>query len=293
MKNKLFILTLSWNGADKLNSLYHSLIPNLTDIDYRWLIKDNGSKDNSLETISTWKNSNVIAFDYKDNKQNFSEGCNLLFNVVENNNSNINEDILDDEDYILLLNNDIIFNDEQSLKKMIQIMEDDEHVGVVGCKLTYPNSDKIAHSGVVFSERTWKLPINYRDGQIEESKDRLNREFQAITGAVLLTKVKYYKEIYKTNKSNINGLNELFVWSFDDVDACLSIKYNLNKKVIYCGETNISHSVSATLKKNPINKLMEKYNINLFLKLWSGKYIYDRELYMNDPKFNLYKKVLK
>lgn len=275
----LYILTLSFNGKDKLEKLYPTLINNLNNIKYKWLIKENGSSDNSNEYIESLNNENIHLIKYPHNRDNFSQGCNFLFNEVKTT----------DDDYILLLNNDIIFNDDNSIKNMISIIEKDNNVGVVGCKLTYPDQKTLQHTGVVFSDKTYRLPTNFRCKEAVDKTASEDREYQAITGAVMLTKAKYYNDICQTNKSGINGLDENYVFCFEDVDACLAIKYNMNKKIVYCGNTNVSHEESATLNKNPMNKLFMSHNMKYFTTKWFGKYSMDREDYIKNNKHKLYK----
>lgn len=54
------------------------------------------------------------------------------------------------------------------------------------------------------------------------------------------------------------------------MDACLSIKYNQNKKIIYCGEAYAYHEESASLRQNPINKMMLPHNVSRFIEKWSS-----------------------
>lgn len=267
MKNiKLYILTLNWNGEDKLKRLVPSLIPSLNNINYEWFIKDNNSSDNSVDYLKSLENKNIHITEYKDNLHNFSQGCNYLFDVVAPEDSSL----------ILLLNNDIIFNDFVSIKNMISLFKDD--VGVVGAKLLFSNTNKLQHAGVVF-HNNHKLPYHFR---INEDSDKLsskNRYFQAVTGACLLTKSEYYK--------NIKHMDANYHWAFEDIDLCLQINKNLNKKIIYCGDTNIFHEESATLKKNPVKNLFMQHNINYFFSKWTGRYIIDHGMYVNNPNFNL------
>jgi O-antigen biosynthesis protein len=273
--NKLYILTLNWNGEDKLKKLYPSLTKNLDEIEYEWHIKDNASTDESFNFIEEWRqyNQNIIPYKYPNNIQTFAEGCNFLFNSVRSE--------IKDNDNILLLNNDIIFQDTSSIKNMLKIIENDD-VGVVGAKLNYANNPKhLQHAGVIFDKKYNSLPFHFRPNEIEDDKSRQNREFQAITGAVLLTKWKYVK--------SINLFDTNFKWCFDDIDLCFKIKYNLNKKIIYCGNTNILHEESATLKKNPVNKLFMTHNVKYFQSKWNGRYILDHHFYLNDPNYKLHK----
>jgi GT2 family glycosyltransferase len=273
----LYLLTLTWNGAEKLSKLKESLIPALHDLDYTWLIKDNASRDNTLEMASQWK-ENIKVIPYHNNSQNFSEGVNFLFKEANPK----------DDDMIMLLNNDIIINDTKSIHSMKKILESDSAVGAVGARLLFTGTDKLQHAGVVFDSR-YNAPIHYRLNEKSDSNAEKNREFQVVTGAVLLTRAGYFKEVCTTNKSGIHGMDEKFHWAFDDVDFCLSIKHNLKKKIVYCGKTNIFHEESASLKKNPANKLFMNHNLTLLRDKWTNKAVLDRELYETSTKYNLYK----
>lgn len=272
--SRLFIMTLTWNACDLLTKLKESLIPALNGLDYKWIIKDNNSKDDTVKVASSW-GDNITVISYKDNFQNFSEGMNYIFNFISPK----------DDDFILLLNNDITFGDITSIKNMISLLKDD--VGVVGAKLLYSNTNRIQHAGVIFPNHG--LPLNYRRGDLDDDIASQNRYFQAVTGAVLLMKANTYKNICTTNKDGVNGLDQNLKWCFDDIDACLSIYYNQNKKIVYCGQTKIYHQESHSLKRNPINKLFMEYNVNYFSNKWKNKYINDLDKYSTNTKYNLIK----
>lgn len=277
--NHLYIFTLNYNKRDSLTTLKESLLPNLVDIPFTWLIKDNASTDNSYDIASTWDEGNkkqINVIKYANNQQNFSEGMNYLFNQASPK----------DNDYVLLLNNDIKFNDTTSIKKMISIMNKDKNVGVVGARLLFPNTNKLQHCGVVFVP-PHKLPMHYRVHETSDYSAEQNRLFQVVTGAVLLMKAGDYKRVH-TNNNGVMGMDEEFRWCFDDVALCLSVGIKMQKKIVYCGQTNISHESSATLKTNPVNKLFMNHNVNQLIQKWGGKYKVDKELYVKNPKYNLY-----
>lgn len=272
----LHILTLTWNACDKLTKLKDSLIPSLKDIDYTWWIKDNGSADDTVAVASTW-GENIKVVPYKNNLQNFSQGMNFIFNEANPR----------DNDFVLLLNNDIVFSDTNSIKQMMDVMSD-HSVGAVGARLLFTDTDRLQHAGVVFI-KSHGLPLHFRSNQKTDDDAEKNRLFQVVTGAVLLTKANYYRGIFK-NANGICGMDENYHWAFDDVDMCLSIKNNLKKKIVYCGKTKIFHEESASLKKNPANKLFMKHNSNYFLNKWHDKCEMDLDIYTSNPKHNLYKK---
>lgn len=273
---KLWILTLSWNGLAKLTTLKDSLLPALNGIDYTWLIKDNGSVDNTVSVASGWGDS-IKVCPYKDNRQNFSAGVNYLFKEASPA----------DNDLVMLLNNDVIFNDTSSINSMLSIIEKDNNVGVVGARLLYTSTNKLQHAGVVF-DPTYKTPMHFRAGQETDASAEKSRHFQVVTGAVLVTRAGLFKKANATNPSGISGMDENYHWAFDDVDLCLSIKYNLGKKIIYCGKTNIFHEESATLKKNPANKMFLQHNLNYLFNKWRSRYVIDKDIYNRDPNHNLY-----
>lgn len=271
----LHLLTLTWNAADKLDKLHTSLMPSLDGIDHHWWIKDNASKDDTVAKASSWGDT-VTVIPYKDNRQNFSEGCNFLFQAAQPN----------DNDFIMLLNNDIIFNDKESIKSMMSIMQKDNSVGAVGARLLYTNTETLQHAGVIFTP-TFKTPQHFRAGQKSDDDAMRNREFQVVTGAVLLTKAEYFKKAF-SNKSGVSGMDENYHWAFDDVDLCLSIKYNMGKKIVYCGNTNIFHEESASLKKNQVNKLFLSHNLQYLYRKWDTRYVIDMDAY-KDTRHNLYR----
>ena len=276
---KLFILTLSYQGKDKLEKLYPTLINSLTHINYEWWIKNNdGTNDNSSLFINGQNNSKINIIDYPNNLESFARGCNFLF--AEANPK--------DDDLVLLLNNDITFNDTSSIQKMINIINNDDTVGIVGCKLNYNNTNTGQHFGVVFGRERNMLPWHFRVNEKEDNNARKNREFQALTGASLLTRAGHYRNT-PLNKSGFYGLNENYIWMYEDIDFNLHVKYNLNKKIVYCGETNIYHEESATLKKNPQNKLFLSHNVNYFKQKWGKNLEEDHSKYLKDPNYMLYK----
>lgn len=253
----LYIMTLHWNKRQVLNDLKSSLFNNLDSIDFRWLIRDNNSTDDSINIINSWEDSRVNLIRFSHNKDSFSRGMNFLFKEANPK----------DDDMILLLNNDIIFNNNTSIRNMIKILQNDSEVGLVGAKLNYlDNPSKLQHCGVLFNSYNG-LPFHYRSGVNEAERDRVNRYYPAITGAVALCSGKIYRNCFN-NSSGYVGLNEKYFFGFEDIDFCLRIIHHLKKRIVYCGETNILHEESASLKKNPVHKMFFTQNCKIFMEAW-------------------------
>lgn len=284
INKKIHILTLSYNGEKLLQKLRKGLADNLNYItmengsikhgwDYpEWYIRDNGSKDNTIEEINSWKyDSNILlsttVFPVNHNRDNFSKGVNYLFEKAKPK----------DDDLILLLNNDIEFNDYESLNNMINLLTKD--VGIVGARLLYPGTNKLQHAGVIFSERYGNMPYHYRHGEESDSNSCKNRYFQAVTAACCIFKASDFRRA--------GYLNEDLWWAFEDIFFALMV--GREKKIAYCGQTNISHGESKTLKLNPVNKMFLQQNVKKFKDAWLGKYEIDHDKYLKDPDYNLIK----
>jgi GT2 family glycosyltransferase len=263
MKQKLFIQTLNWNGKGLLERLYKTLIPAVEMFDFKWLVKDNGSKDGSIEFLKSIENDRVDVLYCGHNTDSFSSGMNILFERAKPA----------DDDLILLLNNDVWFGDKTSVVEMNKLLTED--VGEVGARILLPDSNKLQHAGVYFSKRYNYFPYHYKHHEPSDAETEKNRELQAVTAALALLRAGDYRRVCTYNKSGRVGFDEKYFFSFEDIDLSLSIKYNLGKRIIYCGKTNVYHEESSTLKKNPMHKLMMSTNCTLFRKKWEGVYKHD------------------
>lgn len=264
----LHIFTLTWNNLNKLEKLKSDLDDLNTKLngEVRWHIRDNGSKDNTYETINKWQG--VTAYNIGHNRDSFSQGVNFLFDHT----------MPEDDDLILLLNNDIRIANTDSILEMIRLMKPD--VGVVGCRLLYPGTNKLQHAGVIFGVRYGSMPYHFRHKEQNDKNSEKNRYFQAVTAACCLIRSGDFKKV--------GGFDLGFKWAFDDIDFCLSLGA-LGKKIVYCGKTEIYHEESASLNKNPVNKMFLAQNVAYFKKKWwkNGKPIYtlDHEFYLKDPNY--------
>jgi len=270
-------LTLTWNGKPLIAKLADSLRLGFLSTGLRciWHVRDNGSTDGTKEFFDRiyWKQD--IRYYYEShNRDNYAKCNNDLFTCALMDSQsllNINED------YVLFINNDIEIIDPTSLRKMLDLFRDG--VGVVGSRLLYP-SGKIQHGGVVFPKEYIGLPKHLGVGEAPTKYTSLNREFQAVTFACALVRASCIVGLQ--NKK----IDEDYHWCFDDVNTCLDIVYRQKKRILYCGETNIIHHESETLKKNPINKVYEKHNFAKLRREWGnivdydyGKYLTGREGY--------------
>jgi GT2 family glycosyltransferase len=266
----IHVLTLTWNGLPFLKKLKSGLFKNLkkTKQEYKWYIRSNGCNDGTVDEISKWANTEVLKINH--NMDSYSNGVNSLFRLAKPKGS----------DLILLLNNDVEFKDDISLRNMLHLMNK-TNAAVCGCRMMFPNSNKISHVGVCLSGNHNSLPWHLRVGEQLDNNDKKDRYFQAVTAACCFV---------RANNLERAGLfdNQLY-WAFDDISLCLEISLNQKEKIVCCGRTEIEHETSATLKKNNYNKLYLKKNVNYFKSKWGGKYKLDYNTYLRNRKYNVVK----
>ena len=275
----IHILTLTWNGLDKLKKLKPTLEKVVVPLGQpvRWYIRDNGSTDGTVEWLENYKSQWVdMQPDYFDhNRDNFAKCVNGLI-LSAHFNIKASEDGITrfgKDDFILLLNNDIEFADQMSLHNMMKLMKDPK-IGVVGTRLLYNGTNKLQHGGVIFGKRYGNMAYHYRYQEESDKIAQKNRYFQAVTAACCLIRGSAFEE-----------MDEKFHWCFEDIDLCLRIGA-AGWKIAYCGQTKIYHEESATLNKNPVNKMFMSQNVKRFKKKWFGKYNLDHEKYLKNSNYN-------
>jgi len=129
---QVFVIILNWNGwrntKECLESLYESDYPN-----FKTILVDNGSTDDSLLRIKEWKEKNMA-----DNLFVLETGKNLGFSG--GNNRGIKYALENGADYLLLLNNDIVLQ-KDTISKLLSLIEKDKKIGAVFPKILDENGN--------------------------------------------------------------------------------------------------------------------------------------------------------
>lgn len=262
------IITTTYSGSWDRLIKYMPAVLN-ADADFKWYIWVNGADENIKKLLDSQEN--VYPIYNKDNSGSFSY----------NNNKAAAEG---DGKYILLLNDDVEPLDQQWLSCMANVLEKDDRVGAVGSLLLYPDKELVQHCGVFFSRKTNNLPfhIHYRQ-PIKKVKRFIEtpRYYQAVTGACMLVR--------REDWDSVGGLDEGYKYGYEDIDLCLKLKHQLNKRSVYIQQARLVHheGISDFGKKESHPNL--QHNIEVFRDKWTGKYIDDLDFYLRDPKFMVYR----
>lgn len=161
--------------------------------------------------------------------------ANYAFNYAK-----INNDALQHASgsYLLFLNNDIEWYEQNTLSKILGVAQL-ENVGAVGCKLLYPNQT-IQHAGVIMGYH--EIAGHIGVGQAKDMPGYYGRNISlfntsAVTAACLMVK----RELFES----VGGFDEQLAVAYQDVDLCLKL-LTLDKYNVHVGNIEMYHHESIT-----------------------------------------------
>jgi hypothetical protein len=165
------IIIVNWNQEKLLATCLSSLKSKTEYSNYNVIVVDNGSVDGSVELVKqSFPWADVVAL---DKNYGFSIGNNkgIVYALKKYK-----------PQYVLLLNNDVEIVQANWLSKMVSVAESEDNVGIVGCKLIYPNG-KTQYIGtkVTVNGLTWLNPS--KEGNFPEVFD-----VDSVLGACFLIK---------------------------------------------------------------------------------------------------------
>ncbi|TDX43658.1 hypothetical protein C7954_11539 [Halanaerobium congolense] len=292
---KVNIILLNYNGVkdtiECLESLRCITYPN-----YNIVVVDNNSTDESFLNIDNWcKNQlsgirKVTNFSYKkDNlkvheyNQNDSEkskkkiGVNDFFSKITliksnknlgfagGNNIGIEYSLKFNSDYILLLNNDTLV-ENNFLDHLVECLEGNNSAASAPAIYKYPEKKKIwFYKG----RRNWYkgLGLNIDYTAMAKSLEKpIKTDF--LTGCCMLLNTNLLKD------QDLLKLDEDYFLYYEDDDFSAKIR-NHNLDLLFCPNSKIYHKVSASVgKTNPILSYYFTRNRLLFMKKNSPNIIY-------------------
>lgn len=168
-------------------------------------------------------------------------------------------------EYLVLLNNDTEAHPGW-LARMLEAAAT-PGAGAVGARLLYPDGT-LQHAGVYLAPlhlggagfyAAHDLP--HAPGETPYAKAR--REYQAVTGACLVTPRQLYIES--------GGLDEGFWNGYEDVDYCLKLRAR-GLRIIYAGDAVLTHFES---QSGPQRFRKLSWNIGRLAERWNGRVHYD------------------
>ena len=203
-----------------LDSLKKVMYQNLSII-----VVDNNSKDDSFEILKEYEDDRIIVME-----SGFNGG------FAFGNNFGIRKALENDSDYVLLLNNDTVV-DSDFLMPLLQVAENDKHVGIVTSRIMfYPDTDRIWYAG---GKVDWNNLRAIHCGLGEKISEKFSQKSTVdfASGCCML--------IPKNTIKEVGLLPEEYFMYYEDMDYCIMVA-DKGLKIEYVPESVIYHCVSSS-----------------------------------------------
>jgi len=239
MNKLVYIILVNYNGAiDTINCI--NSINKITYLNFRVVIIDNGSEDDSADIIKNYiltieQNERFELIKSKENL-GFSGGNNVGIQYALNNGA----------DYILLLNNDTIVEND-FIDHLICVYS--EKTGISIGKILYlSDKSRIWYAGGSINNKLASVKHYNFNKKDQHDKQIMNVTFA--TGCCMLISKKIITEI--------GFLDESYFLYWEDTDYSFRV-INAGYKIIYNPSAIVYHNVSSSTIKG--SKLMQYYEL--------------------------------
>jgi O-antigen biosynthesis protein len=166
--------------------------------------------------------------------------------------------------FVLFLNNDTIPLDGW-LDGLVDELQTHPEVVVAGSKLLYEDG-LVQHAGIIFERGSRNLYHPNRLLRADDPRVDRRRELQAVTGACLMIRARWFMEC--------GGFCEEFQTGYEDVDLCLTVRRR-GGLVVYQPKSALIHLESQT----PGRMRHEAENWALFHRRWAEQLLSDEDDY--------------
>ncbi|MBN1183767.1 MAG: glycosyltransferase family 2 protein [Bacteroidales bacterium] len=219
----VYIILVNWNRPQDTLECVRS-INKSNYLDYKIIVVDNGSSDNSIRLIED-EGGDLVLLQSKENL-GFTGGNNLGIEYALEQNA----------DYIFLLNNDTIVAADGILK-MLEVMNSDSNIGIVSPKiLFYDRPDIIWFGGATFNEY---FIIGRMNGYGSKDDSLYNKQddIPFASGCAMLIRRKVIE--------NTGVLCNDFFAVMEDIEFSLRVRNN-GYKIKYVPSSLVYHKESIT-----------------------------------------------
>jgi len=250
----LSIIIVNYNVKEFLQNLIYSIEKASSNLTKEIIIIDNASDDGSVDFIKEkFPQIKLIA---NQTNLGFGKANNIGLKQASGK-------------YVLLINPDTLVA-EDTFEKMIKFFEQNENVGLAGCKILNPDGTlqlacrrsfpgpwtsftKVTGLSTLFPNS--KIFARYNLTYLDENK---SYEVDAISGSFMMMR----KEVYE----KVGGFDEQFFMYGEDLDLCCRIQ-KAGFKVFYVHSTQIIHYKGESTKRSSIDEAKVFYGaMHLFVK---------------------------
>lgn len=244
--DKIAVVILNWNGCEMLRSFLPSVIRCSATDDAVVYVADNGSTDNSVETLR--REFPSVRLILLEDNHGFADGYNLALQQVS-------------AEYVVLLNSDVEVT-EHWLQPLTAYM--DAHPKVAACQpkiRSWHRKEQFEYAGAAggFIDRYGYPFCRGRImGVVEEDRGQYDISIPVFwaTGAALFIRLKDYQEA--------GGLDGRFFTHMEEIDLCWRLR-SRGRMLVCVPQSVVYHVGGATLKKENPQKTFLNFRNNLVM----------------------------
>lgn len=251
------IILLNWNAYhDTVECLYS--LEKLSYQNFHVFLVDNDSKDQSYERLRADQLSGAFSIPLTMIQSGGNIGC------AGGNNVGMKAAYEQGYEYLWMLNNDTIA-DQHSLTRLVEEMESDKEIGIVGSKIINMNNNLVWFAGGSINQYLGTSKP-YGIDQPESEKFNERKEVDFVVGCSML----FRRELIEL----IGWLDEDYFIYYEDTDWNLKAK-KAGMKIVYVPDSLIYHKESSSTKSEELSPHYAYYlmrNGYLFVKRNNPKY---------------------
>lgn len=248
---------VNWNTRDELRECLRSVLSQ-EGADFEAVVVDNASSDGSAQTVRA---------DFQDQVILVANSSNIGFGAAHNQAMRIARGR-----YVFLMNPDAKLLERDGLARMIEHMDENPGVGILGPRIQNPDGTLQFSArrfptmfAAAFRHTVWgKLfPRNrfVRRYLMTDWAHDMTAEVDWLSGAAMLVRRKMLDEI--------GLMDEGYFMYCEDIDLCKRAKM-AGWKVVYLPLANVAHRIGAASDQNPIAMIKQHHKsmLRYFLKYY-------------------------
>lgn len=225
---KVGLVTVLFNSPDVLPDFYSSVEKQNYQNKHLYIV-DNSTTQDSFNLTQELLQGKDIEYTIINN-----EGNNV--GVAQANNQGIEHALKDGCEYLLITNNDLIFDKEDTLSKMIFMAEQEQCKLVSPVIFSYPEK-KVWYAGAFFNKKKAIAPHLYEGAEYNDVYSKIPKECDYAPTCFLLVHVSIF--------STVGTMDARYFAYYDDTDF-LYRAYRVGNRVRIINEPLVFHKVSTS-----------------------------------------------
>ena len=225
--DKIALVTITYNSADVLQS-FLDCVSKQTYTNFVLYVVDNYSNDSTLLILEKTNTARLVLIKNKIN-----------LGVAKANNQGIVKAIEDGCDQVLLINNDVEF-EECLIEKLLKTQEQNNCSLVTPKMMYFDSPNSIWYAGGWFTRRTGYLPLHRGMKELDKGQYDQAIEVEYASTCCLLIK----KEVF----NDIGMMDEKYFVYFDDTDFSYRVWKDGRHNIFYSPNIKFYHKVGSLTK---------------------------------------------